>query len=97
MWSTMRFCIAVSGKEPRAAAMFSTMWSTRDVAEMEQDAPGYDKANFGKNYDHMRAPNPAANSSDASRRVNRRPFLIAELCAMGRLRATVCLLVGVCR
>ena len=58
MWSIMRFCIALSGKEPRAAAMFSTMWSTRDVAEMAQVAPGYDKANFRKHCDHMRAPNP---------------------------------------
>ena len=53
----MRRRIAASGMGPRAAAMFSSIWPTWDVAGMAQVTAGCDSTNFRKNCAQLRAPN----------------------------------------
>ncbi len=45
----MRRRVAESGKRPRAAPMFSRMWSTLDVAGMAQVTAGWETMNLRKN------------------------------------------------
>ena len=45
----MRRRVSESGKRPRAAPMFSRMWSTLDVAGMAQVTAGWETMNLRKN------------------------------------------------
>ena len=45
----MRLRVSGSGRRPRAAPMFSRMWSTLDVAGMAQVTAGWETMNLRKN------------------------------------------------